>query len=97
MKRPKASDVCAEGHIITKRSCYRDLLRSIPNSMKRKREEELCPVIPEKSTLDKAFYSKLEVQILLEEAEVRNMQQLESYCTALGNLLIPQGKMTYVS
>ena len=95
MKRSRSSDVCVEGHIITKRSCYRDLLRSIPNSMKRKRAEAV--VIPEKSTLDKAFYSKLEVQILLEEAEVRNMQQLEAYCTALGDLLIPQGQMTYVS
>ena len=73
------------------------MLQSIPNSMKRKRTEEPCIVLPEPSTLDKPFYSKLEVQVLLDNAERRNVQQLEAYCTALRDMLIPDSQMTYIS
>jgi hypothetical protein len=98
MKRSRASDVCVDRRI-AKRECYRDMLRSIPNAMKRKRTEEHTP---QPVPLEKPFYSKLEVQQMLEDVERRYTQQMESYCTALRDLCIPQtvnddSHMTYIS
>jgi hypothetical protein len=98
MKRSSSS----VGPTLLKRQCYGidpspiQMAASGPSSSKRRRTASIQEAnrtnpfpLPQMPQLDKAVYSKHEVQAMLEEMEHRYSKQLDEYCASVFDILYP--------